>query len=148
MDNSPILKWHAAVAQLDESGIEDLIDKTCVFYSPVVFKPQEGKRLTTMYLLAAFKVFKDASSFEYIKEIKEGNQAVLEFEATIDGIVINGIDMMTWNNSGLITEFKVMVRPLQGIDKLKEKMLEIISKMGTMDKLKFQAGNLLDKLRK
>ncbi|MGL1887644.1 MAG: hypothetical protein OCD76_14100 [Reichenbachiella sp.] len=148
MDNSPILKWHAAVSQLDESGVADLIDKSCVFYSPVVFKPQEGKRLTVMYLLAAFNVFKEASSFVYIKEIKDSQQAVLEFEATIDGVVINGIDMITWNEAGLITEFKVMVRPLQGIDKLKEKMFEQISNMGILDKLKFQAGNLLDKLKK
>ncbi|MEQ9426925.1 MAG: nuclear transport factor 2 family protein [Cyclobacteriaceae bacterium] len=132
--NSPIPKWHHAVDNMDKSILDEILDKNCVFYSPILFKPQEGKTLTKMYLTAAFHVFQEAGNFHYIKTVEQGNNAVLEFNATIDGIVIDGVDIITWNDRGIITEFKVMLRPFRAIEKLGEKMKTQISKMSTMDK--------------
>lgn len=132
---------------MDISQLDQVIDKHCVFHSPIVFKPQEGKRLTIMYLTAAFQMFKEADYFKYINEIVQDQQAMLEFNAEVDGILIDGVDIITWNEIGLITEFKVMVRPLKGIDLIKEKMLAQLGNMSTLDKLKLKGGVLLDKLK-
>lgn len=88
-------------------------------------------------------MFSDAESFQYVKEIQDKNEAVLEFNSVVDGIVIDGIDMITWNEEGLITEFKVMIRPLKAIEKIREKMLEHLESLSTLDKLKMKAGKLM-----
>lgn len=147
MNKSPLDQWHQMLDAMDITQLDQVIDRQCVFHSPIVFKPQEGKRLTIMYLSAAFQMFKEADYFKYIKEIVQGQQAMLEFNAEIDGILVDGVDIITWNDDGLITEFKVMVRPLKGIDLIKEKMLAQLSNMSTFDKLKLKGGVLLDKLK-
>ena len=107
-----------------------------IFYSPIVFSPQNGKELTTLYLMAAGNTFggdkaKDGtlegSSFKYTKEILEGNQAMLEFETQIDGKYINGVDIITFNESGKISEFKVMIRPLQAVQIIHEQMQKMLT---------------------
>ncbi|RED17091.1 nuclear transport factor 2 family protein [Parasphingopyxis lamellibrachiae] len=87
------------------------------FHSPVVHTPQEGIDLTLGYLSAADTVFGDAS-FEYVRMIVDGDNAMLEFTAELDGIHVNGIDIIHWNSDGLIDDFKVMVRPLKAINML------------------------------
>ena len=97
-----------------------------IFYSPVVYSPQRGKDITLKYLAAASEVF-NSSNFQYIKEINNQNFASLEFTLTIDDTEINGIDLISWDDTGLITEFKVFIRPLQGVNlihKLMQQMLE------------------------
>lgn len=114
-------KWHNIVRTHDVSGLRELLADDVVFYSPVVHTPQVGKAVTTMYLSAAQQVF-DNESFRYIREIVGDNDAVLEFETEIDGIIVNGIDLIKWNDAGVITEFKVMIRPLKAINLIHEKM--------------------------
>jgi hypothetical protein len=117
--------------------LADLIADDCVFYSPVVYTPQEGKELTMMYLASAGNVFsqKDADPakiskpFAYAKEVIGENTAVLEFETTIDGLYMNGIDMITANEEGKISEFKVMIRPLQAINAIHAQMRAQLEKM-------------------
>ena len=120
------------------SKFDELLDENCIFYSPVVFTPIRGREMTKLYLMAAGGVFGEGSSkekeskskpFKYIKEVIDKNSAVLEFESTIDGIYINGIDLMTWNDDGKITEFKVIVRPLQAVNKLHEQMQNMLEQM-------------------
>lgn len=82
----------------------------------------------------AAKVLK-SGGFEYVKEVDSGSHSVLEFQAEIDGIQINGVDIISWNDDGEITEFKVMLRPFRAIEKLGEKMREEIGQLGMMDKL-------------
>lgn len=147
MSHPTIDQWHEAVANYDRSIIDRLLHKDCVFYSPIVFKPQKGKRLSKMYLNAAFDMFMAADRFEYVNEVMNENMAVLEFNAEIEGILIDGIDMITWDSHGLITEFKVMVRPMKAIEKIGEKMLERLNKLSTFDKLKLKAGVLIDKAK-
>ncbi len=116
----------------------DLLADDVVFYSPVVFTPQKGKKITKVYLGAAGNtlgggepVSSDGSKgkFRYTKEVLSGNQAVLEFETEMDGKYVNGIDLITCNDEGKIVEFKVMVRPLQAVNLLHERMRAMLEQM-------------------
>ena len=124
-------KWHSMIAALDPGGLDEILADDCVFYSPVVHSPQEGKALTTLYLTGAMNVFNE--SFTYIKEVVTDTHAVLEFECTVDGIIINGVDIMTFNEEGKISEFKVMVRPLKGIGMLQAKMKAMLEELSSQD---------------
>ena len=135
---NPIKKWHKLIKSNNPSKFDELLDENCIFYSPVVFTPIRGREMAKLYLMAAGGVFGEGSSkeeessskpFKYIKEVIDKNSAVLEFESTIDGIYINGIDLMTWNDDGKITEFKVIVRPLQAVNKLHEQMQNMLEQM-------------------
>lgn len=99
-----------------------------VFHSPVVHTPQRGKEITFQYLASAEKVL-GGEDFVYVREFDLGDRAVLEFETKIDGIYIDGIDMISWNEAGQITDFKVMVRPLQAINMLHAKMKEMLERL-------------------
>lgn len=112
--------WHDIMDSRDPSRIGEIIADDCVFLSPVVHTPQEGKDITVLYLSAAMHVFND--SFEYVKKIVDEPHAVLEFTCEMDGIHVNGIDMITFNDDGQITEFKVIVRPLKAVNMLHAKM--------------------------
>lgn len=122
-----VKNWHQIVENKDEAMLDNLLDENVIFYSPVVFKPQKGKKITKAYLLAALEVLvAPEAQFEYVKETIDTDKCVLEFNAIIDGITINGVDMISLNEEGKIIEFKVMVRPLQGMNKLHEKMGEMM----------------------
>lgn len=121
MTHPTIDTWHELVRTQDAAGIGGLLAEDVVFYSPVVHAPQVGKPLTQMYLAAAFQVFFNPS-FKYVREIVGPTDAVLEFEVEIDGIRVNGVDMITWNDAGKIVAFKVMVRPLKAINLIHQKM--------------------------
>ncbi|MFL1404453.1 nuclear transport factor 2 family protein [Marinobacter sp. M1N3S26] len=117
--------WHQLMQNRDVNGLDDLLADDAVFHSPVVHTPQEGKAITREYLAAAFYVLGN-DQFEYLREIVDGNNAVLEFRTELDGIVINGIDMIQWDDEGRIRDFKVMVRPLKAVNKLHEKMAAML----------------------
>ena len=123
----PLESWHSIVRNRNASGLNDLLADDVVFYSPVVHPPQIGRAITTMYLSAAIHVFGN-ESFRYVREVIGESDAVLEFESEIDGIIVNGVDMIKWNAAGKITEFKVMVRPLKAINVIREKMGEMLKK--------------------
>ena len=63
-------------------------------------------------------------TFKYLGEWKSDSGAVLEFENEIDGIKLNGVDIITFDGDGRITHFKVMVRPLKAINLLHRMMGE------------------------
>ena len=124
--NEPVSKWHEVVKNRDYNLLTKILHDDVIFYSPVVYSPQRGKDITLKYLMTASEVF-NSSNFEYIKEINNQNFASLEFTLTIDDTEINGIDLISWDDAGLITEFKVFIRPLQGVNlihKLMQQMLE------------------------
>lgn len=147
MSKTLIDQWHQVVRSEDLDQLKKLIHKDCIFYSPIVFAPQKGKRLTIMYLSSAFKVFKAGDSFEYVREIEQGSQAVLEFNAVLDGIIVDGVDMIVWNDEGKIIEFKVMIRPFKAIEKIGEKMKEQLEQLTVAEKVKMKVGSILDKLK-
>jgi hypothetical protein len=121
MTHHPIPIWHRLVKDRNAAGLDALLDADAVFYSPVVHAPQRGKKLTAMYLSAAFQVFFNPS-FRYVREIIGERDAMLEFETEIDGIVVNGVDIIRWNDAGRIVEFKVMLRPLKAINLIHQRM--------------------------
>ena len=121
MSSNPIKKWHQVVQEKNFELLESILDDSVVFYSPVVFTPQEGKKITFMYLSSVAMVF-NVDSFSYTHEVIDGNMASLEFELELEGIHINGLDLITWNKDQKITEFKVFIRPLQGLNALHKMM--------------------------
>jgi hypothetical protein len=146
MNKSPVTEWHQAVESMDPSILRRILAKECIFYSPILFKPQKGKALTKMYLMAAFRMFEAAGDFRYVKTVEQGDCAVLEFNATIDGIIVDGIDMLTWDKNGKITEFKVMLRPFKAIEMVGNKMKEQLENLSALDKLKVKASGWLERL--
>ncbi|MBK6750046.1 MAG: nuclear transport factor 2 family protein [Pyrinomonadaceae bacterium] len=125
MNRNALDNWHGIVLKRDASGLGELLADDVVFYSPVVHTPQHGKAITTMYLTAAVHVFGN-DSFRYVREVVGESDAVLEFETEIDGIIVNGVDMIHWNADGKITEFKVMLRPLKAVNIIHEKMAAML----------------------
>ena len=117
-----IERWHAYMRSGgDAEMLAAMLADQPVFHSPVVHTPQEVADKVMLYLLSAAKVLGN-DSFTYVREIVEGNDALLEFTSEIDGIKINGIDLITFDDDGKIKDFKVMVRPVKAVNKLWEMM--------------------------
>ena len=117
-----VARWHEVVAGGNRpADLAALIREDAVFHSPVVHTPQAGRDLVVAYLAAAGQTLNN-DSFTYVREIIEGNQAMLEFTTTMDGIHVNGIDIIAFDDDGKIVDFKVMVRPLKAINKVWEMM--------------------------
>ena len=133
-----IARWHDHMH--GESGVlDELLDDDVVFYSPVVFTPQKGKDVAKLYLNAAGSTFglspsngggePRKSTFRYTKEVLSGQHAVLEFETEVGGKYVNGVDVITCNAQGRITEFRVMIRPLQAVNMMHQQMMAMLEKM-------------------
>lgn len=114
--------WHeVAKGGSQIHALTAILHPDAVFHSPVVHTPQVGRPIVTAYLSAASQTLGN-DSFEYLREIVDGNHAVLEFRTVMEGIEVNGIDMLTFDADGKITDFKVMVRPLKAVNKVWEMM--------------------------
>ena len=130
-----IANWHKHLDGKLEGGLDYLLADDVVFYSPVVFSPQKGKAITKLYLTAAMNTLpgdKDENNqhkFNYTKQILSGHQAVLEFETEMEGKYVNGVDIISCNDDGKITEFRVMIRPLQAVNLLHQQMAVLLAKM-------------------
>lgn len=118
-------RWYDYMLSHDFAVLDELLADDVVFHSPVVHTPQRGKKITKMYLMAAEKVL-GGPDFKYTKEIIGNQQIMLEFTNVIEGVLINGVDIVSYNEDNQITEFKVMVRPLQGMQKIHQKMMEML----------------------
>jgi len=121
--------WHDMLRRRDLGRLDEVLAEHCVFISPIVHTPQQGRDLTRFYLTGALNVFNE--SFEYVKEIVTPQHAVLEFICEVDGIVVNGVDIMTFDEAGKIIEFKVMVRPLKAVNLMHGKMRAMLESMAT-----------------
>lgn len=113
--------WHDLVKSRNVKGLDSLLADEVVFHSPVAHAPQIGKAITIQYLSAAFHIFFN-ESFKYVREVTGPSDAVLEFQVEIDGIIVNGVDMLKWDAEGRVVEFKVMIRPLKAINLIHQKM--------------------------
>ena len=119
--------WHDMLRKRDLGRLDEVLAEDCVFLSPIVHTPQRGRDLTRLYLTAALAVFNE--SFQYVKEVVAPQHAVLEFTCEVDGIMVNGVDIMTFDAVGKIIEFKVMVRPLKAVNLLHAKMKAMLEQM-------------------
>lgn len=121
--------WHDIVQRRDASGLDALLADDVVFHSPVVHTPQRGKAITRLYLQGAVQVFGN-EHFRYEREIVGAHDAMLEFVTEIAGVVVNGVDLIRWNDAGQIVDFKVMVRPLKAVNIVHQKMGEMLQRLG------------------
>jgi hypothetical protein len=128
MSNSTLDAWHRMIKERNAAALDDVLAEDAVFHSPVVHTPQEGKALTKLYLSAAIMVL-GSSNFEYVREVINESDAVLEFTAEINGIFINGVDMIHWDSDGKIDDFKVMIRPLRAVNLLHQMMGQMLKQM-------------------
>ena len=119
-------RWHAICDERAPAGLNTLIAENAVFFSPVVYTPQAGKAKVIGYLEAAAEIlFND--SFRYVRELRGTSEAMLEFTVTIEGIEVNGIDLILWNMNQEITEFRVWLRPLKGLEIVQQLMATKLS---------------------
>ena len=130
-ENNKIMKalqqWHKFVSTANPDVLDELLAEDVVFYSPVVWSPQRGKKLSRMYLLGAMQVL-GPGGFHYTKEIIGDRQACLEFETKIGELTVNGVDIITWDDAGKITEFKVMIRPIKALNAVWQGMAALLEK--------------------
>ena len=140
-------RWHRWLRGDLPEGLDALLHEHCVFLSPIVFTPQEGREITSLYLNAAAGTLAGSGAggeeahsssapsgtgagvFRYVKEIFGGNQAALEFETTVEGKYVNGVDIITCDDDSMITEFKVMIRPLQAVNLVHSQMRAMLESM-------------------
>lgn len=125
MTHATLATWHELVRSRNAKGLDALLANEVVFHSPVVHAPQSGKAVTLQYLSAAFNVFFNPS-FRYVRELVGERDAVLEFLVEIEGIAVNGVDMIRWDDQGRIVDFKVMIRPLKAINLIHQKMAAML----------------------
>lgn len=128
MIEETVKRWHEVAMAADPAGLDEILAEKVVFHSPVVHTPQEGKAITRLYLAAAFQTLNN-EHFQYQREILQGQNAMLEFTTELDGIHINGVDIIHIDEDGRIDDFKVMVRPLKAINKLHEMMRAALEKL-------------------
>jgi PhnB protein len=121
-----LARWHACVKARSSAGLHGLLADEVVFHSPVVHTPVSGKAMVLRYLHAALQVF-GRPDFTYVREIVGAQDAMLEFTLELDGIRINGVDILRWNAAGQITDFKVMLRPLKAVHKIHEQMAALLA---------------------
>ena len=156
-DADPIVdvidRWHAHLRGEPAGGLDELLHDDVVFYSPIVFTPQEGRAVTKLYLEAAGQALpgeggdtiggtdgegdepseRPAGAFRYTKKVLSGDTAVLEFETTVEGKYVNGVDIIRCDDAGKIVEFRVMIRPLQAVNTVHQqmaRMLELLQQQG------------------
>jgi hypothetical protein len=120
--------WYDLAKRKDAAGLDALLADDVVFHSPVVHTPQSGKAITKVYLGAALSVLNN-DSFRYVREVRGNSEAVLEFAVNIDEVIVNGVDIIRWNERGQIVEFKVMLRPLKAINIVHQKMAAMLEAM-------------------
>jgi hypothetical protein len=129
MSDTGLARWHAHIKSPDHATLWDMLHPDVVFESPVVHTPQRGRDITFKYLASADKVL-GGPGFTYVGEWTAPGSAILEFENVVRGIKVNGIDMIWWDNDGLIVRFKVMVRPLKAINLVHAMMGEMLAATG------------------
>ncbi len=136
-------RWHRCISGRLDGGLDALLHPDCVFRSPIVYTPQQGRDITKLYLTAAGATLAGAaptsaddgievaegSGFRYVKQVLQGHHAVLEFETQVDGKYANGVDIITCDDDGMITEFTVMMRPLQAINAVHAQMKAMLEQL-------------------
>jgi hypothetical protein len=121
--------WHEVVLERNPDRLDALLADDVVFHSPVVHTPQRGKTIVRRYLQAAMHVLGNAH-FHYEREIVGERDALLEFVTELDGVVVNGVDLIRWDDAGRIVDFKVMVRPLKAVQAVHERMAAMLQRPG------------------
>ena len=137
-------RWHTYLRDDEPDGLDALLADDVVFYSPIVYTPQEGKAVTALYLAAARQTLLGSTppgddstggepTFRYVKQVLAGDTAVLEFETSVEGTYVNGVDIIRIDDEGRIVEFRVMLRPLKAINLVHRHMGEMLETMSSAE---------------
>jgi hypothetical protein len=118
--------WHRVALSGDTTALNGMIHEDAVFESPIVHTPQRGKAITIKYLTAAIATLNNPST-EFVGEWSSDKSVIVEFKSEIEGIAINGVDIIRFDETGLITHFKVMIRPLKAVNLIHRKMSEMLA---------------------
>ncbi|MBF0352980.1 MAG: nuclear transport factor 2 family protein [SAR324 cluster bacterium] len=129
--------WHQMIKERNISQLNSILSEDIVLHSPIVHTPLEGRKIVSRYLTAAFHTFLN-DSFHYVREVIAESTAVLEFTVELDGVFVNGVDMISWDNDGKIVDFKVMIRPLKAVNLIHQKMGAMLEKLEQNQALSFQ----------
>ena len=139
-----IERWHRHLRGELPGGLDELLHPDVVFFSPIVYTPQEGREITKLYLTAAGQTLPgdpavgdggdgggppEEGGFRYTKHVLDGDTAVLEFETTVAGKYVNGVDVIRCDDDGRIVEFRVMIRPLQAVNLVHAQMKAALERM-------------------
>ena len=116
-----LAEWHTLATAPDPERLARLVAQDAVFHSPVVHTPQQGRTLVVTYLSAAAATL-GQGEFRYVRELVDGQNAMLEFTCVLDGIQVNGVDIIRFDEAGKIADFKVMIRPIKAVNKVWEMM--------------------------
>ncbi len=140
MIEAVVERWHRHLRGELPGGLDELLADDVVFYSPIVYTPQKGRTITKLYLEAAAVTLPgeapaagqsaSGGGFRYTKQVVSGDTAVLEFETTVEGKYVNGVDIIRCDDDGRIVEFRVMIRPLQAVNIVHERMRTMLESMG------------------
>lgn len=120
-----IQKWHELLETRNIAILDELLSDDACLYSPVVHTPQKGKAITKMYLMGAALTIGN-EHFKYVREVYDDGFAMLEFETEMNGIYVNGVDMISWDEDNQVTDFKVMIRPLKAVNMVHQMMGEAL----------------------
>jgi hypothetical protein len=124
---SPVIdRWLRVIEDGQTVELDDMLAEDAVFYSPAVFTPQHGRAKAAAYLRAAEHMFA-GTNFHYVNKWIDERSAVLEFAAEVDGLAVEGVDILHWNDEGKLTSVKVMVRPFKGLQAVIAKMAELLA---------------------
>jgi len=122
-----LAEWHTLATAPDPERLARLVAQDAVFHSPVVHTPQEGRALVVSYLSAAAATL-GQGQFRYVRELVDGQNVMLEFTCVLDGIQVNGVDIIRFDEAGMIADFKVMIRPIKAVNKVWEMMAAQLEK--------------------
>ena len=122
-----LAEWHTLATAPDPERLARLVAQDAVFHSPVVHTPQEGRALVVSYLSAAAATL-GQGQFRYVRELVDGQNVMLEFTCVLDGIQANGVDIIRFDEAGMIADFKVMIRPIKAVNKVWEMMAAQLEK--------------------
>ena len=122
-----LAEWHTLATAPDPERLARLVAQDAVFHSPVVHTPQEGRALVVSYLSAAAATL-GQGQFRYVRELVDGQNVMLEFTCVLDGIQVNGVDIIRFDEAGMIADFKVMIRPIKVVNKVWEMMAAQLEK--------------------
>jgi hypothetical protein len=126
--DTPLERWHEVVRTRNPALLNQLLAEDATFHSPILFTPQQGRDMVALYLTGAMHVIANPT-FRYVREIADERNAVLEFETEIDDVHVNGVDLITWDEQGQISDFKVMVRPLKAVNVVHRRMAELLQQL-------------------
>lgn len=114
-------QWHDMIARQDLSEVVRIVHPDAVFRSPMAVHPYRPAAALVMALQTVVTILED---FRYDRQFasSDGQSVVMEFSARVGDKQLKGIDMVRFDEQGLIVEFEVMIRPLNALQALGAEM--------------------------